>query len=216
MKLIQDLGIKNLGNYKKRFGLYECPICKKHFEASTSSVKNKLSTKCKICSSVIKSTKHGMRKTRIYGIFAGIKSRCKNTKAKGYNTYGGRGIYICDEWKNDFMSFYNWAIANGYEDGLSIDRIDVNGNYEPSNCRWTNNTVQARNTIAIRITNSSGYRGASLDKNTNKFRARVGINCKNINIGTFNTAEEAGYAYDKYVIENNLEHTTNGLYIRTK
>lgn len=88
---------------------------------------------------------HGMKHTRLYGIWHGIKDRCLNTNGKGYKNYGGRGIIICDEWKNDFISFYNWAMANGYRDDLSIDRINNNGNYEPLNCRWADNVTQQNN-----------------------------------------------------------------------
>lgn len=84
-------------------------------------------------------------KMRIYHIYQGMKSRCFNKKSDNYANYGGRGITICQEWLDDFMNFYNWAIENGYEETLSIDRIEVNGNYEPSNCRWATNAEQQRN-----------------------------------------------------------------------
>lgn len=90
-------------------------------------------------------TKHKKCDTRLYCIFGAVKSRCYNKNNKRYKDYGGRGIAVCDEWKDDFMSFYNWAILNGYKDTLTIDRIDVNGNYEPSNCRWVTPKQQARN-----------------------------------------------------------------------
>ncbi len=75
-----------------------------------------------------------------------MKQRCYNSKKKEYKNYGGRGIKICDEWLNDFMNFYNWAISNGYQDDLTIDRIDVNSNYYPENCRWITKTLQNKNT----------------------------------------------------------------------
>jgi DNA-directed RNA polymerase subunit RPC12/RpoP len=208
MQLIKDLGQKDFGKYKKRIGLYECPICKNHFETRTESVKNGKSTKCKNCSSKT----HGLRNHKIYNAYNAIKSRVFNLKNKYYKNYGGRGITICDEWKNDFMSFYNWSIENGYKEGLSIDRINNDGNYEPLNCRWTTRNIQQRNTRAIYGTNTSGYRGVSFYKKSNKFSSSIKVMGKRIYIGCFKTAEEAGYAYDKFVIENNLEHTSNGLF----
>lgn len=98
-----------------------------------------------------KSIKHNRTKTRIYHIWSSIKSRCYYRENIGYLNYGGKGVKVCEEWLKDFMNFYNWAMNNGYQDNLTIDRIDVNGDYEPQNCRWVSYKIQENNRTNNRI-----------------------------------------------------------------
>lgn len=100
--------------------------------------------------------KHGLRNTRLYRIWANMKTRCYNINSPNYERYGGRGIVVCFEWRNSFELFYQWAITNGYSDDLTIDRIDVNGDYSPSNCRWITNVEQQRNTRKTKFLTFNG------------------------------------------------------------
>ena len=137
------------------------------------------------------SKSHGMTHTRLYGIYAGMKKRCYNANNINYKNYGGRGITICDEWlgENGFQSFVEWAMANGYSDELSIDRIDVNKGYSPENCRWVNSTIQNFNQ-RIRSDNTTGYTG--IEKRPNgKYVVQISINRKRKYLGVYATLEEA-------------------------
>ena len=89
--------------------------------------------------------KHGMKDTKIYKQWLGMKARCYSKYTSGYKNYGGRGIQVCEEWKSSFLNFYNWAINNGYSNGLTIERVNLNGNYEPRNCKWITNEEQQNN-----------------------------------------------------------------------
>ena len=213
MKLIQDLGMQfatEKSKEKRRFGIYECPICLEHKRVATASVKNGLASKCYKCSSRLKSTRHGETRTRLHNIWKNIRKRTSNKNVKCYESYGGKGIKVCDEW-HIYENFRDWALANGYDDSLTIDRINNDGNYEPSNCRWTTKNVQARNTRKLMATNTTGYRGVYLIKRGNNvtFRVKIKVDKKAIHLGYFKCRLAAAKVYDDYVTKNNLEHTKN-------
>lgn len=95
-------------------------------------------------------TTHGGYHTRLYKVYRTMLARCGNPNSSEYKNYGGRGISVCEEWKNSFPTFREWALAHGYDENAArgdctIDRIDVDGNYEPNNCRWVSSLVQAQN-----------------------------------------------------------------------
>lgn len=124
--------------------------------------------------------KHHMSNTKIYHVWQSMKHRCYLKSDTNYYKYGARGITVCDEWWNSFEAFYNWAIENGYEEGLSIDRIDNNGNYEPSNCRWVTRRVQANNTRRNKLITYAGKTQSlpnwcrELNLNYKTVRTRIG------------------------------------------
>ena len=208
--LIEDLGMlyptENSKN-KIRFGIYKCGFCGNEFKAQVQHINRGATISCgcynkRIASETHKT--HGLTETRLYRVWVNIKYRVSNYNNKRYKDYVGRGITICEEWKNDFMSFYDWAMKNEYSDELSIDRIDNDGNYCPENCRWTTSTIQNRNQRKRRD-NTSGYKGVSYNKSTGKYQASIRVNKKSINLGQFLTAVEGAIAYNNYIIENNLE-----------
>lgn len=158
------LVVKNRGKTIKRasggtilYWLCECD-CGNKVEAVGGDLKSNKTLSCG-CYQRKRSkeyhTTHGMCHTRIHDIWLGMKKRCDNSNFSAYHRYGGRGIKVCDEWQA-FEPFYEWAMGNGYSNELTIDRIDVNGNYEPSNCRWATIEEQANNTSRNRYLTFNG------------------------------------------------------------
>jgi len=129
-----------------------CPKCGNEIvRAKSGFLQNKSIIACP-CSR--KYGKHGMCGTRIYTIWQDMKKRCSDMNGEYAHLYALKGITVCEEWRNDFMAFYEWAMANGYRDDLSIDRIDGDKDYSPDNCRWATpkeQTVNRKETILVTI-----------------------------------------------------------------
>ena len=162
------LGINKNYSYKKiHYYLFECE-CGNELVTRYDNVKNGKTTSCG-CTAIEmlidRSTSHSLCNTRLYRIYYKILMRCYNKNDHKYPLYGARGICMCDEWLErdnhgvtpGFLNFYNWAIENGYEDNLSIDRIDVNGNYEPTNCRWADTKMQNVNQQRTKYISYKGW-----------------------------------------------------------
>lgn len=135
-------------------GILEGYLCECDCHNKTHKVVDKyalLSGHSKSCGCTRRTT-HGMSHTKFYQQYYGMIKRCELKTHKEYKDYGARGISVCSEWRNDFQCFYDWAINNGYKDGLTIDRINVDGNYCPENCRWitlSKQMINKRNNIYL-------------------------------------------------------------------
>ena len=125
-----------------------------------------------------------MSDKRLASIYQGMKQRCYNTKRSNYKYYGGRGIVICDEWLNSPQAFYDWAMANGYQENLTIDRINTDGNYEPQNCRWASFKEQATNK---RPWSNTGEAGVTYDEKNHRYRVYL----RHLYLGSRKSLQEA-------------------------
>lgn len=133
-------------------------------------------------------TRHGMRYSEEYSSWRSMKARCNNSNNSYYDCYGGRGISVCKEWNDDFALFFD--DMGSCPKGFSIDRINVDKGYFKSNCRWANNTTQARNQ-RTRKDNKSGCKGVCFDVESKKYRVVISVNKKRIHLGRFTDIDEA-------------------------
>lgn len=179
----------HVGKYKKLYGRNRCTEC-----LSTTQATYRARKKANGGVAVGRSNRtHGMTKTSTHNIWVSMKGRCYTPSNSRYKDYGGRGIKVCDRWR---YSFENFLEDMGVRpEGLSIDRIDPNGDYEPNNCRWASRTIQNFNQRGKR--NQSGLRGVV--PRGSRWAAQIAKDKKTYYVGTFDTKEEAKEAYDKFV-----------------
>lgn len=174
-----------VGERRRRAASFKCG-CGNVFVSQIESVKEGKTSSC----GCYKKTAKGLSSHTLYQTWASMKHRCLDSRTKGYDRYGGRGISVCHEWKEDFNAFYDWAISSGWNEGLQIDRIDNDGDSSPDNCRFVTRSENCRNR-KVRGDNKTGHAGVSLKKN-GRYKAVINASPNNrVVIGTFGTMQEA-------------------------
>ena len=215
---LKDAPPRYRGKEKIRRALFLCS-CGNEFEADVRNVKcgNTKSCGCLHRRQLIERNieygksgvliKHGLSYDKIHQTWMDIKRRCYNKNCPSYKNYGGRGIRVHEPWIKDFKDWYDYVSALPYfgEKGRSIDRINNNGNYEPGNLRWATPQEQVLNR-RVQRNNSTGYTGVSYYKDKGMYMSYIVIKRKMKNLGLFNTKDEAIYARNSFIANNNLPH----------
>lgn len=194
-------------NNNKKFFDCVCDLCLKGFVRRSDQNQFKTCTKCSTRISANKRKTHGDNNSnsRLHVTWGNMKRRCLNPTDKEIKNYTSKGITLCGEWR-DYMTFKKWAMSNGYDDKLCIDRIENDKGYSPDNCRFVNYSIQNANK-GITNKNSTGFIGVS--QRHGLFRSYVDWNKKRFNLGVYDTAIEAAEVRDYYITTNNLPHTLN-------
>lgn len=152
----EDLGMIKRPNGKKRH-FWKCKCdCGNVFEVRGDCLKSGNNKSCGCLQYEHAKTTHNMTGTKIYRVWASMKQRCENSNDNAYKWYGSLGVKVCGEWSKSFEKFYSWAKKSGYKEGLTIERVDVKGNYEPNNCKWITQREQLLNTRRSRVISYNG------------------------------------------------------------
>lgn len=196
-----EAGLSERGTYK-----YEC-LC----DCGAVSIKNGTELRCgktKSCGclkGIGRNKKHGGSGTKLHIDWMEMKRRCvlSANNIKKYPYHAGKGIKVCDEWVDNFAVFRDWSMENGYEETLSLDRINNDGNYCPENCRWVNSQIQSLNKTMY-SNNKTGHKGVYYLKNDNKYAVEIYLNNRTLSLGRYSDLEDAikvrRKAEEKYLI----------------
>ena len=201
LKLIKET-TKEGSSYRRALFLCNCGNTK---DINYQNVKRGLTVSCG-CKQFDRLVTHGDTGTVIYNRWRGMKSRCNNTNRKQYDRYGGRGISYCPEWE-DYENFKSWALSNGFEESLELERIDNDKDYSPENCTWVSRARQMQNRNKIKNTLHKYIGVTKLP--SNRWRAGLLKDGKQIYMGIYETELEAAKARDEYIINNKLFNKLN-------
>ena len=171
-----------------------CTICGTENDVAGYSLTSGASTKCRSCVPKLTLSKP-YRRTSLYNSYCAMMNRCNNPSSASYDDYGGRGITVCDEWNGSPDAFIEWALSTGYIEGLTIDRIDVDKGYSPSNCRWITLSEQARNK---RTTIFINYNGETLCLSEACRKAGISLSAVRNRIAKHKVAPQE--AFDHYLL----------------
>lgn len=209
MKVVADLGMKKpTENYYKkvRMAIFECTNCSLHFEAVVSKKAQKQQF-CRNCQNT--GLKKQNRDHPLYRIWADTRAKIKCSDKRAIS-YLDKGISMYPQWDSDFDAFFAWATSSGWQKGLTLDRINNDGDYTPDNCRWVSYSVQIANQRLLKSTNTSGYRGIFKSSN-DRWIANIKYEKKNYGLGSFKDPITAAKAYDTFIKLMDWPHTHNNI-----
>lgn len=207
MQYLEFIKETEKNKWGKSKGLFHCNRCGNNIETLITYVRTNKKKDCGCVSKEkrrIRLTKHGLHNTPEYKAWLGMKARCYNKKYGHYDRYGGRGIIVCDEWKNNFLQFYE-DMGKKPSSDYQLDRINNDGNYCKENCRWVTPSQNCYN--RTRYHNKTGFTGVSVNTSSGRFSAWYSLNRKHIQVGTYDTPEEAYKARVEAMKKYNRTHS---------